>query len=465
MSQDQVFTIFEDVRRRALGLGEGESERKGFVVSLMPIGLPINAEDFKNPWTPSGGAGATAEESKKRQQALQSLSRLLDGKLMMDGKGDVMPGSTPISATWNAILNGAETRRGDIAPNPEVARRVKDAQNFLFTVDTDDTPIKTAAYRGYDKYRKAWEDAKLDYSNAYQTAVSTSRVDDWPVNGSVYLNRLQAAEDDWQSLGKKQQIEAALTTIEAQGKDAIEAVIAEAKKAFAPWQLTLNNIGATTPYVQVLPSNWAAPDDGADGWVRFSYNKYTERSQHSEETTSWGASGGVSFGFWSVGASGGSSEHHVHNEFDSDDLEIEISFGTAVVDRPWLRTILLNVSGWALVGQERGVISDGTLAQQRPTSNEAFWLPSIPTRMVLVKNVRIRTSKIQQVYDEFQTHVSAGGSVGWGFFSIGGSYSRDTYTSDSRFSMEGGWLVIKGVQLIGRISEILPSSPSESGLK
>jgi len=463
MSQDQVFTVFEDVRRRALGLGEDETERKGFVVSLMPVGLPINQADFANPWTPSGGGGATPEETKKRQQSLQNLSRLLDAKLTMDGKGDVMPGSTPISDTWKAILESAETRRGDIEPDPDVVKRVQAAEEYLFSQDKDGVPEKSGAYAAYDKYQTAWENARLQYSNEYQTAATAGALEEWPVNGTVFLERLRRAEDDWTSLGKRQKVESALATIAAQGKDAIEAVIAMAKKAFDPWQLALNTIGVRTPYVQVFPSNWASPDDGADGWVRYGYSKRTSRTTHDEETTSWGASGRVSFGFWSVGGSGGSSEHRVHDEFESSDLEIQLSLGTAMIDRPWLRTILLNVSGWALVGQDGGVISDGTNAQSRPSTNEAFWLPSVPTRMILVRNVRIRTGAIQQVYDELSKHVSGGGSVGWGPFSVGGSYTRDTFTSDANFAMEGGWLVIRGVQLIGWISDILPASPSESG--
>jgi hypothetical protein len=226
--------------------------------------------------------------------------------------------------------------------------------------------------------------------------------------------------------------------------------------------LTLGTIAGTTPYVQVLPSDWSNGGSN-DGWTQYRFTSRDVRSTHSDSTTRWGGSAGVSFGFWRFGASAGGQTTTVDESFSEDDLEIEFSYAAAQIQREWLETILLSVEGWMLVGQKAGVISDGT-SKQVAGPNAGFWLPAVPTQMLLVKNVRIRTKNSASTYESLRKHVQAGGGFGWGFFSIGGSYRRDSFQSKSTFHFEDGWIVVDGVQLVGWVSEIMPRSPSESGL-
>ena len=52
--------------------------------------------------------------------------------------------------------------------------------------------------------------------------------------------------------------------------------------------------------------------------------------------------------------------------------------------------------------------------------------------------------------------IQAGGSVGWGPFKVGGSYSRGEEKRDFKFNGEGGGISIPGMQLIGFINNLVP---------
>lgn len=127
--------------------------------------------------------------------------------------------------------------------------------------------------------------------------------------------------------------------------------------------------------------------------------------------------------------------------------------------RPWLNTILLNLSNWFLVGFKKHSISQGKINQAHPSQDEAFWLPALPTQIVVVKDLRISTKTIRTTFDSLQSMTSGGASVGWGPFSIGGSHSHSEGTVNQTFHMDGESLVVDGVQIMGWISQILAPSP------
>ena len=466
MAKDTVLTLFEDLKARVFRVSDqsvpGANDQ--FIFSLMPVGIPIAAKDFANPWQPTAGGGGVAA-SKESQQALYNLSQLVNAKLAIDGTGRVMQGASAIHDTWNLILTSAAPIKKPPPPNEEMKKRVEAAQKLLYRPSVEDPDIeeKTALQKAYDKFKLAFLQAELDYAGAYSEAMRTvDGIEMWPIIGKVHLSKLETARDEFNKFGHKEQVEAANDTIAAQGRDAIESIIASAKKKFNPWQLTLNAIAQTSPYVQVFPSNWADPK-AIEGWTRYTFGQKDIRDHHEESTTSWGGGASVSWGFWSIGGHADSTTTEVHDTLTEQGLEIDLTYAIAQIQRPWLSSILLSVDGWMLVGQDKGVVSDGTVTQQAKPA-KAFWLPALPTQMLLVKNVKILTVDTQNTYDYIRTHVEGGARFGWGFFSVGGSYTRDTLTTNSTFHLEDGWIIIDGVQVIGWVSEVMPYSPPESGL-
>ena len=154
-----------------------------------------------------------------------------------------------------------------------------------------------------------------------------------------------------------------------------------------------------------------------------------------------------------------SSSANTHSEFSTDGLSIAMKYAIIDIERPWLNTVLLNLSNWFEVGFKKHSISNGTINQKHPLQDEAFWLPALPTQIVVIKELKIHTSNMKKTFDSLQSMTSGGASVGFGPFSIGGSHTESEGEVKQTFHMEGEWLVVDGVQIIGWISQILAPSP------
>jgi hypothetical protein len=88
-----------------------------------------------------------------------------------------------------------------------------------------------------------------------------------------------------------------------------------------------------------------------------------------------------------------------------------------------------------------------------------LWLPSITSQLILVKNLFISNSQFTEAYKASQSHDKAGASFGWGPFSISGSSEKQKSDVSKDTYMGKNGLRVKGIQLMGYISEIIPFSP------
>ena len=47
-----VYAIYDNLKKRALGISDMTKPPEGFVVSFLPTGRPVNSDDYSHPWTP-----------------------------------------------------------------------------------------------------------------------------------------------------------------------------------------------------------------------------------------------------------------------------------------------------------------------------------------------------------------------------------------------------------------------------
>src|SRR5205085_11413515 len=145
----------------------------------------------------------------------------------------------------------------------------------------------------------------------------------------------------------------------------------------------------------IFPSNWSEVTDGNDGWTNYEYN-WSKKTETTDVTTSsFSASGGVSFGFWSAKANVSHERRQEENDLTVDGLEMRFSYTLLDINRPWLDTLLFDLGNWFLVGNfPKGSISTGKMDQVFPASNAGAWLPIIPKKIVAIKNLWIKTDHI-----------------------------------------------------------------------
>ncbi|WP_321935177.1 hypothetical protein [Paraburkholderia sp. J8-2] len=462
MEKDDVFTIFDDLRKRILNIDDKNPtpQNPNIRLTLMPMALPVSGDQFRNPARPGDMTGATDAETAKRKAAAYELSRFVDRKLLMDGSGQFVPVGSLISETWDGIVHAA-TPAGDVPVQTEKTKaRLDAAEAVLYTVKDGHT-LMTPAFEDYKKYEKLYSDALTAYSDKYNSLANTPHgLDNWPTAGRAAYLSVESAMDDWVTLGRKAEVSAASDTLDAEGANAVDYIIKKCRDTFESYQFAVADTGAKYAYTACIPQDWAEPMPGLTGWNNYSYRSTERRSEHSVETHNWGAHGGLSFGFFSIGGGGGGSSRTEHGEFDSQATGIRMSYGLVTIDRPWLRTILLNIKGWGLSGQKAGVVSSGEAGQDK-RDLDAFFLPSIPTHMIVIKQLGIYVGDQGQVLDELTKHSGGGGGFGWGPFSLGGSTGDDSYKQTVMSHMEDGWLVVDGAQVIGWVLEVTPRSPSE----
>lgn len=476
MSRDAVLTIFDEIRSRVLRIDDQHPEQSGRAFAMMPLGHPLNADEFRDPWGPMSATkpGSTNEEKiaeiLRRKQSAYSLATFVDQRIRLNSPGTTMLTSAPISGTWRIIVENATLAGTPPAPNPASKKRVQEALEYLTDPDPQDGEllVYSKAQIAYDKYKQEYDKAKGAYTAAFQKASKDpGLLATWGTDGAVYAGAVTLAFNQWQTLGFKDKVEAAQNIVATEGKNAVESVIGAAKKLLRAWEVDAGgNVGAEATYqfTQIFPKDWAEADSPDSGWTQLVFTESQTSSTHSTSASSWGASGGIGFGFWGIGGGGGGSTFTEHSEFSSSSIGIRLTIGVVTISRPWLSTLLLNTKGWGLPGVGRNEISNGSILDQDlpDGAQPSTWLPSIPTQLVIVKNFSIKTDDIQNFYDHVQQNSGGSASFGWGPFRVSGASNWSSSSTASRCRMEGGWLHAEGAQLIGYVLEATPAAPPES---
>ena len=150
---------------------------------------------------------------------------------------------------------------------------------------------------------------------------------------------------------------------------------------------------------------------------------------------------------------------------NTSDLEVNFSYCAVDIVRPWLDMSLLNLQNWFLMGDyPKNCISDGTMQQELPADRgkEPVFLPSVVTTLILVKDLKIKWGNWKSDWQTQESHVSGGGSVGWGPFAVSGHYSHGEESRDFVADSAGESLSVSGIQLLGYVSMIAPPSPGQN---
>lgn len=485
MSQQDVFKIFKDLELKSVGLDPATNKmQEGYFCAFRSVGLPIHKDDYSNPYSPLGGnlqqdipktdpvdpknappetgsgnLGAdkayTAGVAKSQQSFLNTFL-LVDDKLKMNNLYAVMPGSSKVSDSWFAIINGAN----GIPPNMELNDAMKQAyaaaQAKLQDKDGNVMPHYDAYMRYEDEYKSKLKARNKAYADAFTDPM---KLQAWPVNGVPYQDDVEEALNRWTALGFKEEIEKAINTLAAQGTDPAILLITRAKKKFLNSLLEFQGIGEI-PYTLLSPGSWYDVDND-DGWTEYSSHDFHSESHYSSSSTSFGGGAGFNIGLWSGGASFDHSDSQTNSNFEVKNLKIRFSYCAVDIKRYWLDTSLLNLKNWFLVGDyKKSCISTGLMAQELPAGNiEPTFLPSLTTSLILVKDVYISWDDWKSQWAQHTESNSGSASVGVLCFTANAHYSHSKVQRDFSCDDSGEELHIPGIQLLGYVSAINPACP------
>jgi len=477
-SQGAIFGILDRIYTTILNIDDrNPNPNTGMFVSMMIHGKPITLEDYNRAWTPFLSTGeATGDTGTKSEiEAAHNTHELVDLVLATDDNYRLLSGTRRISETWKAIILGATLDPASITPmTPEEETMYKEAYDDLYEIqkmESDerdpvtkkrllvDTPVQTNRYKKYLECQSVYLKAQDAYTDAYSdTLEDPNAAKMWPVKGKRYITDIDNAMAAWTSVGHKESVEGALAVLAAQGRNPTAQMIADAKNRFSVYQVALAGIINTNePYSYISPSNWC--DENANIWTKYSGTFKSSDTHAYTRSQKWAANLNVNFGLFSTNVQHDGNFDQVNKDAASQDTKITLEWAVVDIHRPWLDSGLLNWGGWKLSGGvKKGAISDGT--RNMPGSPTSYFLPAIPTQMVVVRNVTVKNKAITDYFASLVKANSTNVEVGYGpFVAAGGQYSDDEQKRDAikRFAREG--LSIPGMQVIAWASQVMPLSP------
>jgi hypothetical protein len=426
------------------------------VFSMMKPGLAINSKDFRNPWTPGNMNGD--------QDAALNTASLVDIAPKMSTLY-VDSGNT-ISQIYGQIMNNVQIPVQQ--PNPTIEKQIQDATDTLYrtvsVADPDTGAItqkrtESQLYREYLDNQAAYGQQRVAYLAAYQASQATqSGKASWPIMAPTMQIPVKTAYDRWRSAGADK-VETAIAILSTSSQNALSKVFNEAKNVFNGYGVVLGDTGTgTAPMTyrsSLLPSDWHSSSSSSK-WTVVDSKSGSFAQSSSSEFTSGGGSAGYNAGIFSIGASGGGSKEQKHMSAETKNLRVSYEYTIVLIRRPWLTYNLLGLKGWNLQNlYSKGQISNGS----KQATQDKSAMPVLPTAFVVVRNVIISADWSKTDYDFLKTTVNAGGKIGIGPFSIGGSYAHSKTNMSFQSAFDGKLIKVPGVQIIGWISQVVPYCP------
>jgi hypothetical protein len=409
----------------------------------------LNPADFANmvtPTNPNGNLGAS-----------QTFANLVD--LMPSQTSSYAPSTTLISAMYKQIVDGANS---STAPNPEQEAKYKQAYEYLNTTttikdytgasvtQTDNSPIYKTYLNNQTAYITALSGYRTAYLNYDLTVPAQQR--QWQANEPMLRNNVDQTYNTWRAQGAAQ-VEQALAVLASAINDAVGNAIRDAQQKMASGMASSTGDGSTWYFTYPFPGNFADPQ--AAGFTAFTLNSDNLEQTSSSKFSDWGTSGSASWGLWSGSAS--ASGHHAdsHSHMDASKFSLSAEIAVVRVFRPWLNDLIFKMNNWYTDMAKAKGISMGAL------TSEPLLLPLIPTGFVVARNVAITADWSSDDKKHVEDAITTKASVGWGPFSVCGSYSNGSSSDYHQSTFDGGTLRIPGIQIIAWISAVTPSSPPQ----
>ncbi|MFB7508899.1 hypothetical protein [Streptomyces broussonetiae] len=466
--------LFHDQMYNVLAGGDANvpPAKDAFITWCTP-GLPYQPADFT--FAAQGiGTGATAEEDKVLLQQAFNFASLIDfipdatAAYSTDRQEGVWRNASGarLSEIYGQILKFSKVVNDELTDEQKqklekfrgllrVTRTVKDIVTDEEKQVTEDSPMLKAYKAGMQAYIAA----ALNYNNkriAAEAAVGEAgkaAVADWANNAQLYQMQLSAAMDDWTSNGYRNDV------------DEINAYINQVtEKSMLLWKQHLEQmyndaiVNALTPgerffSTTVVPGDFAS----AEGWTGYSMYHQMIDSSHEGQTTSWSAGGGVNWGLWSASAGVTETSSQYSESFQLDDFTLSFDMTQVQIVRPWFFPEFLENRGWDLRKGEGWNYDDMPSDGGSPPKGRFI---GYPLQALFIKDLTIHSAQFAQAFSSYSNSTSVNASVGWGPFTLNGSYSHAESGDHFHSESDGATISVPGMQIIGFVNHLLGKTPN-----
>ncbi len=464
-TSDPVIPEHEDLMNTILGQlydtltsGDGDvlKERQAFFAWATP-GIPISDDQFD---FMGGFTGATEAESSRRFALAADTARLVD--ILPDPGGALTPEDQQtvivarrgtLSAEWERIL-----RMSQVADNPLTDEQKADlvrleglltttrTEKDLITGEdrqiTDDSPLVKA----YNTKLAAYEAAALEFNTARidaLTATTPGASARFAINGPILSRRVRAALDDWQSAGKRNEVEQIRAHIAQVTGRSMVGYKARLLERFERSKLTDAGSGLEFNYTAVTPANILR----VDSWTTFEFNSADSTSTSSSKTNKWSA-GGKLLGKFSLGGEAAGERTAITSALDMRNFSLKFQIAQAVISFPYLDSAWLESAGWRFPAGQT-LLTDGAIPPEGS-------LIAYPETMILIRNIELTFDELKNSSSEIHRTLDGKAGLGWGFMNLSGKYGRDTNDKRIESHSDGQAIRVQGTQIAGYRCYLVP---------
>lgn len=417
-------------------------------------------DSYANPRTPSSPLG-----NLKSSEAFSGMvDQISPMALEWENSG------ATLSKTYSDLVTGAIAHT---SPDPKQMDMYNKAYNYLHPETTTKNPfddsVVTARTDGADyvAYEANMDDyiaAIMGYRAGYNlylddleskdAAVASKADRSWQAKEPLLANAIKAAQRKL-GAGNANFVEQALTILNTTINDGIRQALNSAREAVGEDHKFASALGDGGKWLFSYPSpaNWTDPGNLNFTQLKISGGNTKIRSNSTEH--SFSVDTNVNYGLWRVKASAEGKFEHSNSSTDKDTIEISADIAKVNIMRPWFNESIFRLPNWTTNLAEKGGISNGKL----DSTNAANLIPMYPVAFIVARNISIKANFSHEDEEHIKQSAKSSASVGFGPFSIGGSYGYGKTEDKLNSDFQNGEIKVPGMQIIGWVSRLVPLSP------
>ncbi len=422
----------------------------------------LDKASFADPRTPSNPLG--------NLKASEEFSRMVDqiSPMSLEWQNS----NNPLSKNYSDIVNGANT---NTTPDPKQVKMYNKAYDYLhikkelknpFTEETIKAITDSDDYVNYEtntgeyvtaimKYRIGYN-LYLDDLSSKDVATKNSADRNWQAIAPLLENNIKAAYRKL-TAGNAVYVKQALDILNTTINDGIRQTIVRAQEALHDDSKFSSSLGFPDKWLFSYPSpaNWTDDDNQNFTDLKISGGTTDLRSKSTEHSFSVDAS--VNYGLWRVKASASGEFKHSNSSADKNSVIISAKIAKVNIMRPWFSESLFRLGNWSNNMLKAGEISNGLI----DSTNASNYIPMYPVAFIVAKEISITANFSHEEEEHIKESIKTNASVGWGPFSISGSYGYGKTEDTAKSDFQNGEIKVAGMQIIGWVSKVVPYSPKK----
>lgn len=313
------------------------------------------------------------------------------------------------------------------------------------------------ARRSYAELEEPCNEAMYKYMDAcdvVDAAIANEKNDTGPGPTARQKGEAKTALNKWIAVGKNQQATNIAIIAQYEGRDGANF-----------WQGLDEKFGSNQRDVSgmqfspVVPSPRYANWFKDSGWTKFEFSQKDMDNQSNSNALGVAGSLDATFGIFKISGSGDYSKESSYIKIDETELRFSCELMRVTLTRPWMNPLVFNSRAWKF-NPASGAADYSTGGSIKDDIVPTGPFVSIPTTVILARNVKI-IGKFQDTVEEtIKTAINGEASIGIGPFSITGRVTYHDETHKIKGSFANNTIEIRDTQIIASISQVLPQLPN-----